>query len=125
MLCVFRSTNKEEPPVVAARIQTSGFGRRPARGIRREVSGPAARRPLQPQVYNQLLNAWIRILFASDDRNVEIEVSAFDGGTEASNPKFRLSNRTGFARRVAGMTVPSPELSGYMTLPEPDLVFAE
>jgi hypothetical protein len=53
------------------------------------------------KVYNQLLNAWIRILFASDDKNVEIEVSAFDGGSEASNPKFRLSNRTGFARRLA------------------------
>ena len=53
------------------------------------------------KVYNQLLNAWIRILFASDDRNVEIEVSAFDTGNDASNPKFKLSNRTGFARRLA------------------------
>jgi hypothetical protein len=53
------------------------------------------------KVYNQLLNAWIRILFASDDKNVEIGISAFDGGSEASNPKFRLSNRTGFARRLA------------------------
>lgn len=53
------------------------------------------------KVYNQLINAWIRILFASDDKNIEIEISAFDGGSEASNPKFRLSNRTGFARRLA------------------------
>lgn len=53
------------------------------------------------KVYNQLLNAWIRILFASDDKNVEMEISAFGGGSEASNPKFRLSNRTGFARRLA------------------------
>lgn len=52
------------------------------------------------KVYNELLNAWIRILFASNDKNVEIEISAFDGGSEASNPKFRLSNRTGFARRL-------------------------
>ena len=53
------------------------------------------------KVYNQLLNAWIRILFANDNRNVEIEVSAFCTGTDASNPKFRLSSRTGFARRLA------------------------
>ena len=53
------------------------------------------------KVYNQLLNAWIRMLFASDDKNVEIEISAFDGGSGASNPKFRLSNRTGFARKLA------------------------
>lgn len=52
-------------------------------------------------VYNQLLNSWICIIFASDDRNVEIEVSAFDTGNDASNPKFKLSNRTGFARRLA------------------------
>lgn len=48
--------------------------------------------------------AWrnrIRIFFASDNRNVEIEVSAFDTGNAASNPKFKLSNRTGFARRLA------------------------
>ena len=53
------------------------------------------------KVYNQLLNAWIRILFASGDRNAEIEVSAFNIGSETSNPKFKLSNRTGFARRLA------------------------
>jgi hypothetical protein len=52
-------------------------------------------------VYNQLLTAWIHTIFASDDRNIEIEVSAFDTGNDASNPKFRLSNRTGFARRLA------------------------
>lgn len=53
------------------------------------------------KVYNQLLNAWIRVLFASDDRNAEIEVSAFDNGNDASNPKFKLSNRTSFARRLS------------------------
>lgn len=53
------------------------------------------------KVYNQLLNAWIRVLFASDDRNAEIEVSAFDSGNDASNPKFKLSNRTSFARRLS------------------------
>jgi SIR2-like protein len=53
------------------------------------------------KVYNHLLNAWVQIIFASEDRNVEIEVSAFDTGTDASNPKFRLSNRTAFSRRLA------------------------
>lgn len=51
--------------------------------------------------YNQLLNAWVQIIFASGDRNVEIEVSPFGSGTEASNPKFKLSNRTAFSRRLA------------------------
>lgn len=51
--------------------------------------------------YNRLLNAWVQIIFASEDRNVEMEVSAFDGGTDASNPRFTLSNRTAFSRRLA------------------------
>jgi hypothetical protein len=53
------------------------------------------------KVYNQLLNAWIQIIFASGDRNVEIEVSPFSGGTDASNPKFRLSSRTAFSWKLA------------------------
>jgi len=52
------------------------------------------------KVYNHLLTAWIRVLFASDDKDGEIEISAFNGGSEASNPKFRLRKRTGFARRL-------------------------
>ena len=52
-------------------------------------------------VYNQLLNAWIEVIFASSERNMEIDVSAFDAGSEAENPKFRLSNRTAFARRLS------------------------
>lgn len=52
-------------------------------------------------VYNQLLNAWIEIIFASSDRNIEIDVSAFGAGSDAENPTFRLSNRTAFARRLS------------------------
>jgi hypothetical protein len=50
--------------------------------------------------YSQLLNSWIHIIFASDVRNIEIEVSAFDTGNDTSNPKFKLSSRTGFALRL-------------------------
>lgn len=50
--------------------------------------------------YNLLLNAWIQIIFASNQRNVEIEVSAFESGSDAVNPKFKLSSRTAFARRL-------------------------
>lgn len=53
------------------------------------------------KLYNQLLNAWIEIIFASDERNIEIEVSALDFGGDSANPKFRLSSRTAFARRLA------------------------
>lgn len=51
--------------------------------------------------YNAILNAWIQLLFASDKRGIEIEVSPYDEGNDAANPKFRLSNRTAFARRLA------------------------
>ena len=50
--------------------------------------------------YNDILNAWIQIIFASDRRGMEIDVTSFDSGSESSNPKFRLSNRTAFARRL-------------------------
>lgn len=51
-------------------------------------------------MYNQLLNAWIQIIFASNERNVQAEFSAFDSGSDAANPKFKLSNRTAFARKL-------------------------
>ncbi|MGZ5865676.1 MAG: SIR2 family protein [Xanthobacteraceae bacterium] len=50
--------------------------------------------------YNAILNAWIQIIFASNQRGMEIEVSAYDSGSDAANPKFKLNNRTAFARRL-------------------------
>jgi hypothetical protein len=48
--------------------------------------------------YDALLSAWIHLILGSAERNSEIEVSSFDEGSEAENPKFTILNRTGFAR---------------------------
>lgn len=53
------------------------------------------------QKYNALLDAWVRIVLGTDERNAEIAVSAYDGGSEAENPVFRVFSRTGFVRRAA------------------------
>ncbi len=49
--------------------------------------------------FNNLLDAWIQIVLGTADRNVEVCLEAFDDGTEAENPSFRISSRTAFTRR--------------------------
>jgi len=49
--------------------------------------------------YNDLLDGWLRVIFDSDERNIEIDVSAFDGPPGPANPTFKLSNRTGYSLR--------------------------
>lgn len=49
--------------------------------------------------YNALLDAWIHVVLG-DERDSEITVKTFDVGTEAENPSFTLSTRTGFSRRL-------------------------
>jgi hypothetical protein len=51
--------------------------------------------------YNALLDAWIQIVLGTEERNAEIILSAFDGGTGAENPSFKVASRTAFARRLA------------------------
>ena len=51
--------------------------------------------------FNSLLDAWAKLILATDQRNVEIAVSTLEDGTEAENPKFVLSSRTGFTKRIA------------------------
>jgi len=51
--------------------------------------------------YNALLDAWVRIALATDERNAEVTLSAFDEGTDAENPTFRVASRTAFARRLS------------------------
>lgn len=50
--------------------------------------------------FNALLDAWVRLLFDTDERNSEITVTPFSDGNEIENPRFRLSNRTAFSRRL-------------------------
>ena len=52
-------------------------------------------------VYNQLLDAWIKIIFAGAMPNTEIELSAFDFGAEEENPRFVIGTRTAYSRRGA------------------------
>jgi len=53
------------------------------------------------KVYNAILDAWVQILLGTDERNKEVELSAFDSGTGAENPSFKVASRTAFARRLA------------------------
>lgn len=49
--------------------------------------------------YNALVDAWIHVVLG-DERDSEVTVKTFDVGTEAENPSFTLSTRTGFSRRL-------------------------
>ncbi|BDV38126.1 hypothetical protein DSM21852_13790 [Methylocystis bryophila] len=49
--------------------------------------------------YNQLLDAWVRLIVGTDVRNTEVTVSAFASGSAAENPSFSFGTRTGFSQR--------------------------
>jgi hypothetical protein len=51
--------------------------------------------------YNDLLDAWIRVILATDQRDVDVTVQPFDGGTELESPQFRLGSRSAFSRGKA------------------------
>ena len=52
------------------------------------------------QKYNAILDAWIRIVLGTDERNVEVSLRPFNEGNDAENPPFVIVSRTGFARRL-------------------------
>lgn len=49
--------------------------------------------------YNRLLDAWIRVILG-DERDAEVTVRPFDGGSDSENPLFTVATRTGFSRRL-------------------------
>jgi len=51
--------------------------------------------------YNTLLDAWIALVLGTTERNTEVVLSAFDEGSDAENPSFRIATRTAFSRRLA------------------------
>jgi hypothetical protein len=51
------------------------------------------------QKFNDLLNAWAQIVVGTSERNAEVALSSFDGGSGTENPSFQISSRTAFARR--------------------------
>ena len=50
--------------------------------------------------YNQLLDAWLRIVLGDHQRGAKIQLSPFDSGDEVENPRFVLGSRTAFTRRL-------------------------
>jgi len=51
--------------------------------------------------FNTLLDAWIALVLGTTERNAEVALSAFDAGSDAENPSFRIATRTAFSRRLA------------------------
>jgi hypothetical protein len=49
--------------------------------------------------YNRLLDAWIRVILG-DQRDADVTVRPFEGGSDAENPSFTIGTRTGFSRRL-------------------------
>ena len=52
------------------------------------------------QKFNNLISAWINIIFGTEELNVEIQVSSFAEGSGAENPSFDLASRTAFTKRL-------------------------
>ena len=52
--------------------------------------------------HNRLLDAWLRIVLGDHQRASSLELSPFASGEDAENPRFLLSSRTAFARRISG-----------------------
>jgi len=50
--------------------------------------------------YNALIDAWLRVILGTDERNAEITFSAFAEGEASENPIFKIGSRTAFARRL-------------------------
>lgn len=53
------------------------------------------------KIHNALLDAWIRTVLGTDDRDAEMVLYAFDGEPGAGNPCFRLAARSAFSRKGA------------------------
>ena len=50
--------------------------------------------------YNRLLDAWLRLAFGHHQLGSQIQLSPFDSGDDVENPRFVLSSRTAFTRRL-------------------------
>ena len=50
--------------------------------------------------YNEILNAWLRVVLGDHRRRAKVELSTFDDGDDVENPRFVLGSRTAFARKA-------------------------
>ena len=51
--------------------------------------------------HDAILNAWIRIILGTEERNTLVTLQVFDGTPNAGNPCFSFGTRTAFSRRRA------------------------
>jgi len=58
------------------------------------------RRDRLNNVYNSLLDAWVQVILDTNERNVEVSVTAFDGEGSDENPAFCIGSRTAFSQRL-------------------------
>ena len=58
------------------------------------------RRDRMNKKYNALLNAWVKIIFGTDERYSEKEVRPFPDGRDEENPRFQIGSRTAFSWRL-------------------------
>jgi SIR2-like domain len=50
--------------------------------------------------YDQLLDTWVHLIAGTDERNIQVTVSAFASGSASENPSFAFGTRTGFSQRL-------------------------
>ena len=50
--------------------------------------------------YNDLLTAWVQIILGTDERGIDVQLTASHGPVGAANPAFIVGSRTAFARRL-------------------------
>ena len=50
--------------------------------------------------FDRLLDAWVRIILGTDERNTQVTVSAYARGSEPENPSFSLGTKTAYSRRL-------------------------
>jgi hypothetical protein len=51
--------------------------------------------------YNRLLDAWVRLILGTDQREAQVSLTAFEGGLEFENPAFLVGSRTAYTRRLS------------------------
>lgn len=51
--------------------------------------------------YNALLDAWIKVVLGTAERNTVSTVSPFSSGNSTENPRFEIGSRSAFTRRVS------------------------
>ena len=69
---------------------------------RRDAAGflKSRRRNRYNRKYDELLSAWVKVIFATDASPVELDLTLTDGPESAGNPVFRVRSRSTGARKL-------------------------